>query len=134
MVINDEFSEEEFHRETCPSLALSSTLRNLGGCPKPAFNFNFKFKCVRVGHTDQNLGLPPKPALRSRPWASAHTDQRVAVARPFGIPALFNCALPLVGMDMFQRVLFIPQNVAAARFLRYGLRAIGLEPLAQRHF
>src|SRR5471032_336136 len=61
------------------------------------------------GLPSQDLGLPPKLALRGA-YRRAPQDS----------PALLKTAASRVTMDVFQRLLFTPQNVAAARCLRCG--------------
>src|SRR5476649_2419343 len=62
---------------------------------------NSPLKAFLIQNLGQELGLPPKPALRP------------AVARALRIRAFFQLRAPLVGMDVFLRFSFTPQNVAA---------------------
>jgi len=50
---------------------------------------------------------------RSRPWAAAQTRLKARSRSGLKNPSFFNCALSLVGMDLFQVSQLSPQNAAA---------------------
>ena len=88
------------------------------------------------------LGLGAKLPLRSRSWASAHTDntlgchpnwpQEAPIAAPLKNLRLFYCALR--SLAMFQGPLRQAGNLAAARCLHSVLEPLVSRPLRSARF
>jgi hypothetical protein len=95
--------------------------------------------------TDHKVGGRGVPALKSKLWVATHTGLKVKpwVATHTGLKRRLSPRLLRISgsftaryrsLAMFQLARRQAGNLAAARFLRFGIAASGLQPLTQQDF